>query len=167
MVGSDSDAAEHAWFDMLPMSTLEESSMRNVSRLVAVFAAATLVGCDATTSLSPKAMNPGTVMRQAVVGDVVSLKLPAGAQVGTVFIVRSYTPYAEPFTCSTEGASYMFVGAVEAVAPGYTTGGANSGGNSAGIYPASMHLAPNMKLRVDSSSPAVCSGSYIQATVVQ
>src|SRR5688572_13975057 len=109
--------------------------MRRVHIMVAALAATTLVGCDGTTPVSPKAMTPGSIARQAVAGDVVHLHLRSPAPAGTLFLIKSYTPRAEPFTCAVAGGAttHTFVGEVTAVAPGYTTGPGNGGGSTAGI----------------------------------
>lgn len=141
--------------------------MRNVRILVAALAAATLVGCEGTNPLSPKTMSPGSITRQAVVGDVVHLHLVTPAPAGTLLLIKSYTPRADPFTCTVAGGSttHTFVGEVTAVAPGYTTGPGNGGGSTEGIS-TSMAVAPNARLRIDSARPSFC-GGWVQAAVVQ
>jgi hypothetical protein len=141
--------------------------MRNVRILVAALAAITLVGCDGANPLSPKTMSPGSITRQAVAGDVVYLHLPDPAPAGTVFLIKRYTPHAEPYTCTAAGGTttYTFVGGVTAVAPGYTTGPGTVGGSAEGIS-SSMALAPNTRLRVNSAAPTFCAG-WVQAAVVQ
>ena len=141
--------------------------MRNVRILVAALAAATLVGCEGTNPISPKTMSLGGITHQAVAGDVVYLHLRAPAPAGTQVLVKSYTPRAEPFSCTGAGGTitHTFVGEVTAVAPGYSTGPGNGGGAMEGIS-TSIAVAPNTRLRINSAAPLLC-GGWVQAAVVQ
>ena len=141
--------------------------MSKVRVLAAALAAITIVGCEAADPLSPKTINPATVRLQAVDGDVVHLQLVGPAPVGTLVLIKNYTPRAEPFTCSeASGTTHTFVGEITAVLPGYSTG--HTSRSASGILEgvsASIALAPNTVLRITGTG-AFC-GGWVQTAIVQ